>query len=60
MQKMESLMNPVPDDMYETLETFLTPINYVMATSWVNIFMSLIVGVITGLFVKRNQLPKQY
>ncbi len=59
MQTMETVMETVPDDMYDSLESFLTPINFVMATSWANIFISLIVGVIIGLVVKRSSFQNQ-
>ncbi len=60
MQTMESIMDSVPDDMYDALESFLTPINFVMASSWMNFLMSLVVGVIIGLVVKRNHLQAKH
>ncbi len=56
MQTMEQVMPNVPDDMYDTAEKMLTPINYVLMTSWSNLLASLFLGIIIGLIVRKEEI----
>ncbi len=59
MQVMEQVMPNVPEEMYDATEKMLTPINYVLMTSWSNLLASLFVGVVIGLIVKKEEIFTQ-
>ncbi len=58
MQTLEAIMPSVPEEMYDTSEAFLTPINFTMAITWLNFLMSLLVGLVVGLIAKRDNQPQ--
>ena len=57
MEIMEQVMPSVPEEMYDNMDTMMTPINYSLMVTWLNVILGFFVGLIVAGIVKKDKNP---
>ena len=55
IEVMEQIMPSVPEETYDNMETMMSPINYSLMVTWMNVVMGLFLGLIIAGIVKKEK-----
>lgn len=55
IETMEQVMPSVPDEVYNNMGTMMTPINYTLMATWMNVVLGFFVGLIVAGLVKKDK-----
>ena len=55
IEVMEQIMPSVPEETYDNMETMMSPINYSLMVTWMNVVMGFFLGLIIAGIVKKEK-----